>query len=1009
MIKPTPDLPPLSPDADVPLVPDSGIQFLDVPLALDKLRVALDFFQEPRAEGLAALKLLTPAPEGDGFTYQSDGRTVFVSAEDRFAIDQRGALAPFLGKWVPVPFLQVEVDGAPGRRRLGPGPENWARIRIVELAEPEPQGATHRAVLAFDTATAKRVPGAGFLAPWSDEPARFALATRESEVGWWLDRVWMRGWLGELYRERDSQGRTLAPDAEIGVRHFAAYLTFLALLEAANAVPPIRLIDLAAAERGGNVIDVDLVLDLGNSRSCGFLVEQTPGRPASVADSYRLALRDIAAPEETHDEPFESRVEFARAGFGKDEWSLQSGRGATFDWGSPVRVGPEALRLSAQNRGNEGQTGLSSPKRYLWDEAPRLSPWRFNPASDPEGAIRGSFLRFVAEDGTVLSHKRRSGIALRPLFSRASVFSFFLLEVLLQARSQVNSYAARYGRQDLAAPRRLKRLMLTLPPAMPIEEVRRVRDRARAAAFLLGDLTGRTDAALRIEVEARLDEATASQIVFLYDQVSHAYRGDAPAYFALAGRKREHAPQPALVAGGEDQAASLRVASIDVGGGTTDLAIITYSLADRVVVPHEEFREGFRIAGDDVLETVVMRHVMPALRRALAAAGLGPVRAQQLLVGLFRVPAATEPERQARRLALTHVLTPAALGLLSAYEMWDPLAPGAPESRSLSALIAARENPRSLRAVYPEQRGPQRNREPAGLRAAAWLDQKAAEAGAQGFRTAEVEVDLDFAAVHDTVRQTLRDALDPLTEIVARFGCDLLLLTGRGARWPAVVETVMESQAVEPNRVQPMHRYRVGAWYPYADATGRIHDPKTTVAVGAMLCRLLRGGQLDNLALVEKFGMRSTARYIGLMESDRRIRADRVLFSNLDLDAEGDPGSVAEQPLSFSGRSFLGFKQFRAERWPASPLYCLEFPTADAARGLTLPLRLTLRRSPPDNAQDDAAALFEIDDQVQDAAGNPVKNPVKLRLQTLPGEGGSFWLDTGQLDTLDAILDALVQ
>jgi len=998
MIKPAAELPPLASDADVPLVPDSGIQFLDIPLALDKVRETLHFFEEPRQEGSVALKILTPAKEGDGFTYEVEGRPHYVSSDEKYSVDVRGALAPFLGKWVPVPYLQVEVDGEPGRRKLATGPDNWTRLRIVELSEKESSGHSHRAVLAIDTSTAQRQPGAGFVAPWSDEPARFALGSRDKEVIWLLDRAWMRGWLTELYRERDSSGRQLQPDAEIGGRHFAAYLTLLAVLEATGAMPRLRLIDLAAAERSGNLIDVDLVLDLGNSRSCGFLFEQTPGRPAAIADSYRLTLRDLTQPEETSDQPFQSRVEFARALFGKEEWSLQSGRGAAFEWPSPVRVGAEAVRLSALNRGNEGQTGLSSPKRYLWDDAPRLTPWRFNQATDPEGAIRGSFLRFVAEDGTVLSMRRRGGIALRPLFSRASLFSFFLMEVLMQARSQVNAYAARYGRQDLAAPRRLRRLMLTLPPAMPVEEVKKVRERARAAVELLADVTGTRNTAPRIEVEARLDEATATQIVYLYDQIAHAYRGDAPAYFELAGR-----PRPKMTGAAPEP--SLRVASIDVGGGTTDLAIITYTLTDRVVVPQEEFREGFRIAGDDVLETVVMRHVMPALKRALAAAGLGPVRAQQFLVSMFRVPAGTEPERQARRLVLTHVLAPAALGLLAEYEKWDPMSGGGVDTQPLSALLASRAT--GPRAVYPETRGAQRVREPAGLRAAAWLDQKAAEAGAQGFKVEDSPVELDFHAVHETVRQTLREAIDPLCEIIHRFGCDVLLLSGRGARWPAVVDAVTASLAVEPNRVQPMHLYRVGAWYPYADATGRIQDPKTTVAVGAMLCRLLSGGQLDNLALETLFRMRSTARYVGLMENDQRIRGDRVLFSNLDLDKDADPGAMAERPLPFSGRSFLGFKQFRAERWPASPLYRLEFSSADAARALRLPLKLTLRRSQPDEDAD-SAALFEIDTLILDAQNNPLAaDTVRLRLQTLRGEDGSYWIDTGQLDTLDTMLSAL--
>ena len=813
----------------------------------------------------------------------------------------------------------------------------------------------------------------------------------------------MRGWLADMYRERDANGNVLDPDAAIGCRHFAAYLTLLTLLQESRAVPLIRLIDLAAAEKLPNgVIDVELVLDLGNSRSCGFLIERTPGRPAAIQDSYRLCLRDFSLSEETSDQPFESRVEFARAAFGREEWSLQSGHGSAFDWPSPVRIGPEAVRLSTQNRGNEGQTGLSSPKRYLWDESPAISPWRVNPATDPEGAIRGDFLGYVAEDGTVLSHRRRTGIAVRQLFSRASMFTFFLLEVLLQARGQVNSFAARHGRMDVAAPRRLARLILTLPAAMPIEEVKKVEDRAKAAAFLLDDLTGQTGR--RVEIEARLDEATATQIVFLYDQINHAYR-DAPAYFELVGRIR---PDVAGMAN-----PSLRVASIDVGGGTTDLAIYTYCLNDRVVVPREEFREGFRLAGDDVLETVVMRHVMPAIRDALADSGLDRGRAEQFLMSLFRVPAGTEPERHARRLVVNHVLVPAALGLLGEYESWNPLADAGVVQRRLGDLLAARAG--GVRAVTREPRG--RAREPVGSRAAAWLDERAADAGASGFGVENVAIKLDFQAVHQTVRQTLREAIDPMNEIVRRFDCDVLLLTGRGARWPALTDLVTASLAIEPDRIQPMHRYRVGAWYPYSDATGRIFDPKTTVAVGAMICRLLHGGQLDNLALKDVFRTRSTARYVGLMENDQRIRANRILFSKLSTDPDEEAVGVAERPLPFSGRCFLGYKQFLTERWPASPLYRIEFASAEKARGLTLPLQLTLRRTVRQDGGDGSTTLFEIDQnsmtQASDRPGEP-GNPVMpfsvvMSLQTLRGGEAGYWLDSGRFDTLDAMLQSLAR
>ncbi|CAH2603865.1 conserved protein of unknown function [Rhodovastum atsumiense] len=1009
MIIPANKLPPLNAGTDVPLVPGSGIQFLDVPLGLEALRLTRDWYELPRQDGLAALRPLREMPDDPGnWACEQDGRLVPVARDDEraYTLDLRGALLPFLRKWVPVPFLQVEVDGPPGRRRLSPGPSNWARLHVVQLATPDEGGFSHRAVLAFDTTLAKRDDAAGYLAPREGEPGRFALATRTEEVAWLLNTPWMQGWLAETYRERDSAGQELPRDAAIGCRHFAAYLTLLDLLERSEAIPSVRLIDLAAAERENSFINVDLVLDLGNSRSCGFLVEETPGRGRSIADACRLSLRDLSMPEVVSDLPFESRVEFAQPAFGKEEWSLQSRRSAAFEWPSPVRVGPEAVRLSALNRGNEGETGLSSPKRYLWDEQARLTPWRFNPATAGDEGIRGSYLRHLTEDGTVKSLRTGTrGIALRPLFSHASLFTLFLLEVLLQARAQVNSYAARYGRHVMAAPRRLGSLVLTLPPAMPLEEVRKVRERARAATHLLRDVTGdglpepqvsSGEAPARrraIPVEARLDEATATQIVYLYDQITRACRGNAQEYVELAGR-----PRP-----GPDGTArpALRIASIDVGGGTTDLAIHTYTLNARVVMPHEEFREGFRLAGDDVLEAVVMRHVMPPVMDALAEAGLGEERARQFLVSLFRVPAGTAPARQARRLALSHLFAPAALGLLTEYESWDPMVASSVETRLLGALLAARAGGLQAAPV------PTRNRKarPAQLQAAAWFNEQAAEAGAHGFDVVAATMALDFPAIHETVMQTLGEVLEPLCEMVYHFDCDVLLLSGRGARWPGVLERVRASLAIEPQRIQPMHRYRIGAWYPFADGTGRIFDPKTTVAVGAMLHRLLRGGQLTNLALVDRFAMRSTARHVGIMESDRRILDDHILFRDIDTSAAGE-GEVAEATATFSSRCFLGFKQFAAERWPASALYRLDLAPSPPP-DLVLPLSFTLRRELTRKEDGDAMEL-EIDQpSVVDATEKPRPRALTRTLQTLPADEGSQWLDSGQLATLDVILATL--
>ncbi|NJN45455.1 MAG: hypothetical protein HC808_02020 [Candidatus Competibacteraceae bacterium] len=61
-----------------------------------------------------------------------------------------------MGAWLPVPFFRVRDTRPDGTYSFDQGPLNWARVRIVELAEPDPQGNTHRVTLAFDTQPHRR-------------------------------------------------------------------------------------------------------------------------------------------------------------------------------------------------------------------------------------------------------------------------------------------------------------------------------------------------------------------------------------------------------------------------------------------------------------------------------------------------------------------------------------------------------------------------------------------------------------------------------------------------------------------------------------------------------------------------------------------------------------------------------------------------------------------------------------------------------------------------------------
>ena len=65
------------------------------------------------------------------------------AAEPNLVVTAKDALAPFLDKWVPVPFLQVRPNN-----QFREGPADWARMRVVDLEARYGEGYPRRAGLA---------------------------------------------------------------------------------------------------------------------------------------------------------------------------------------------------------------------------------------------------------------------------------------------------------------------------------------------------------------------------------------------------------------------------------------------------------------------------------------------------------------------------------------------------------------------------------------------------------------------------------------------------------------------------------------------------------------------------------------------------------------------------------------------------------------------------------------------------------------------------------------------
>jgi hypothetical protein len=993
------------------LIAESGVQFMDFGLDLAKAsRLPAHGFSKDANGTIIRLDY----DDADGVYLQPVGPEGAAPGLRRtrvkphVEIPASEVLALLDGIWLPIPMLRVR----PGRS-FDPGPSNWARARLVRLDLPDDEGRTHRLTIAFDTALMPPIQdiAVNYLAPERKDVGAghaFILAARGLEPLPFVQLHWVAEWIRATYRDNAVSRLKRDPEeTEAEIRRnldIAHYLGFLATIDQFAQVPRVTLRS-NGTDQINEPINVDLVLDVGNSRTCGILIEDHPQDDSWMRNRYELSLRDLSLPHLVYSEPFESRMEFNKAQFGDDKFSSLSGRGSAFNWPSIARVGPEATRLAANRRGMEGATGLSSPKRYLWDEDRYVPGWRFNHTYGLEAheqlATAQPFCKFINEAGNALFRLTAADEDATPVFephySRSSLMLMMLSEVLLQALSQINSPMQRMRQTYADLPRRLRRVVLTVPPSMPLPEQRILKQRMDDAVVLTWKSMGwhaedadpESDADRPVpefpEVVMKWDEVTCGQVVYLYAECNNHFGGDPRRFFKVM-RRRDVAPKP------QEQ---LRIASIDIGGGTTDLVVTDYVLQEAEgnavkIEPRQLFRDGFKLAGDDIMLQVIQRNILPAIEAQMELAGVVEAKAVlSQLVGAENL--------DVQRLALRHqftlqVLHPAALAILHRYENFDPVAGDAVETLNLADLLPPAFPPQERVLAYFNN----------GVRRASGL-------ATLNFNVLSTPIELDLNRLHRLFLSEdfdLYGSLSSLCDVVASYNCDVLLLTGRPSRLPGIPELLRALLAVTPDRVIPLHNYRAGTWYPF-HRHGCIHDPKTTAAVGAMIS-VLAAGRLANFNLLSnQFDLQSTMRYLGRLDERNLIGANDVFLSDLNLD---DPEfMLPERPFPMSGPMRLGFRQIATPRWTATPLYTLNY--SDEAREelhehvllVTLEKDRSRMNRRAKSARDQGSERFRIariamrGADGKEGASVP-KDKLVLRLNTLNSTSDGtmgYWLDTG--------------
>jgi len=966
------------------LVPFSGLQFLDFGFNVNSIRYSALYRFKPDADDPGRIRLLSVSEdEESGELLDSDGDPLVNEEEEcRVNIDQ--ILQAHDRTWLPLPVLRVKEVDAVGRAVFDAGPFNWVRIRVTRLDVPDGDGNTHRVTLVVDTNLLSRHKGRPYAAPaFEDVPtaSQFALACELSDVAWMNDEIWCKSMIENAWdryllntfgqAQFEARKRRMRP-----LEPWAVFVAMLGLLNHIKLVPTMQFIDTISEPRQTAPINVDFALDMGNSSTCGILIESSGSDQVDLNNGYSLELRDLSNAERVYSEPFPSRIEFHREVFGNNRFTMRS-RGDAFQWPTPARIGWEAVRLSHYSKDIDGCTGLSSPKRYLWDTREQEHEWHFNAYGRDEfdyfePAIKGGFFKYITNQGEEwIRDDPESSCVTRAKYSRSSMMMFFLAEVFVQALVQINSFRQRHRRQMPSVPRRLNRIVLTMPTAMTVQERMIFERRARQAWKICRQVMCLHDDQ-DPEIIMRWDEATGTQAVFLYNEIKNNFRGDLSLFFK--GSREQF--------GKERSNGRMRIASLDIGGGTSDLIITTYQRHEgRSLVPRQEFREGFNIAGDDILRAIIERHVLPSIEKAVEQAGI--LESSILMTKLFGASRANEDEREhAKRRQFVHQISiPVALRILGLYEHYDPIQGDASHQIRFDDVFESENWP--LRSVTDYIR-----------------DAIIEQGGDAGFDITKVVFNIDLGMVDNTVHRTIGSLISDMCELVHLYSCDYLLLSGRPSMMPGVQQAVYAKIPLPLDRVITMHDYKVGTWYPFRDSHGYLSDPKTTASVGALICSLSMWYLIGFHLLSCDMEMRSTANFIGLMEDTGQIKDKNLYFRNLNLDqALSDFRDAPNQyhlstSFKFNGPMFIGFRQLGVERWRGAPLFRVDFDDPARASRYALPLEVTIGLIPPE--EDRYSKVFDVQ-MVVDADGQVLRNgTVRFRLQTMVNDEG-HWMDTGAL------------
>ena len=755
--------------------------------------------------------------------------------------------------------------------------------------------------------------------------------------------------------------------------------------------------------------DIDLVLDLGNTRSAGLLFEHLGKEVFSpeefcakfkvlrlapdpdsgeygdlgdvesgVADSWMVlhamdsqAFRGRNAPKSPDFLQREFKeLEFKQEGFLRKKWKLTGGYVVERVPQMFMQLSPVLIGRAAHQQFNDPYTRKlvalghriqqSSPKRYYWDDTPVESDWcmilnEWDPMRDDDPSddvqaptVQGEMYRFIRADGT-----------LDPDLSR---------EIPPHERPCPYPDKARYPRQST-----LTWFLLHILERANSQSDGTFRSGADFRPHRLGKVlitypSGWTSAevdayharckeALDIYSETHVYKGTKSpfrlEMVERKDSPDEAVAGQLPFVFSEIIRYPSQTAGDWIAAVGKKRGTetTVRILNFDIGGGTTDISIIEY-----------KDRNPGGASGYTDLSTKL----------------------------LFKDGQAIAGDDLLKKIVEEVILTPLAESRRGKpFSSGDDLGQHILDSFSQASTdpkITAQRS-RIVRTcliplatyclVHSGEKGLRFSAKKAGITVDNWNEFVVEFLGADD-RAIAYDADLfsfEPSRLRTLMEETFLDLFRNCAMYTTAYDVDLLVFSGKTSEQECVRDMARRYLPISAERMIFARSFKPGDWYPFRDKDGYIQDAKTVTVVGAALYYALVNGLVRGWTLHRENSEEKTRNEWGEHTAIHRTVPVVALPKEMD-----------EVTLPLLPNSHIDRRQNLCST--PEPVYLFRRVKGEDRNE---PVRVTLRRVPDASGEKLEIAAVEGED-----ASN-----FELKLwPCADGLGPSFWQETGTFRNL---------